>query len=209
MAVMVCKIVASALKLSRSSTRPSTCSVARHLQEYVNLGMAVSTERGLVVPVIRDADRKNMVRSGGGDHAHRREGAHGQDRARRPGGRHLHGTPTWAGLRHLFTPIVDSIPKWPSWASAAASSRPSVREGRRHGADHAAAFALVRPPPHRRRRRGAVSGWVIDAIEQPLFCRWRADRMADGTTTQAQLVVGDGARGVSGGFPCCRPGNAG
>jgi pyruvate dehydrogenase E2 component (dihydrolipoamide acetyltransferase) len=29
-------------------------------KEYVNIGIAVDTERGLVVPVLRDADRKNI-----------------------------------------------------------------------------------------------------------------------------------------------------
>jgi pyruvate dehydrogenase E2 component (dihydrolipoamide acetyltransferase) len=29
-------------------------------KEYVNIGIAVDTERGLIVPVLRDADRKNI-----------------------------------------------------------------------------------------------------------------------------------------------------
>ena len=29
-------------------------------KEYVNIGIAVDTERGLVVPVLRDADRKSI-----------------------------------------------------------------------------------------------------------------------------------------------------
>src|SRR6185503_12435072 len=32
------------------------------LKKYVNIGLAVDTDRGLLVPVIRDADRKNIVR---------------------------------------------------------------------------------------------------------------------------------------------------
>jgi pyruvate dehydrogenase E2 component (dihydrolipoamide acetyltransferase) len=31
------------------------------LKKYVNVGIAVDTDRGLLVPVIRDADRKNLV----------------------------------------------------------------------------------------------------------------------------------------------------
>ncbi len=31
------------------------------LKKYVNIGIAVDTDRGLLVPVIRDADRKNIV----------------------------------------------------------------------------------------------------------------------------------------------------
>ncbi len=32
------------------------------LKKYVNIGIAVDTDRGLLVPVIRDADRKNIIR---------------------------------------------------------------------------------------------------------------------------------------------------
>jgi len=32
------------------------------LKKYVNIGIAVDTDRGLLVPVIRDADRKNILR---------------------------------------------------------------------------------------------------------------------------------------------------
>jgi pyruvate dehydrogenase E2 component (dihydrolipoamide acetyltransferase) len=32
------------------------------LKKYVNIGIAVDTDRGLLVPVIKDADRKNIIR---------------------------------------------------------------------------------------------------------------------------------------------------
>jgi pyruvate dehydrogenase E2 component (dihydrolipoamide acetyltransferase) len=62
MAVMVCKVVASALK-SFPKFNASIDMIGHRTiyKKYVNLGVAVSTERGLVVPVIRDADRKNMI----------------------------------------------------------------------------------------------------------------------------------------------------
>ena len=62
MAVMVCKIVASALK--QFPKLNASIDLANHtmvLKRFVNLGVAVSTERGLMVPVIRDAAGKNMV----------------------------------------------------------------------------------------------------------------------------------------------------
>ena len=47
---------------SRSSTRQSTWTPASSiLKKYVNIGIAVDTDRGLLVPVIRNADRKNIV----------------------------------------------------------------------------------------------------------------------------------------------------
>lgn len=62
MAVMVCKVVASALR--RFPKFNASIDLAGRqviYKKYVHLGIAVSTERGLVVPVIRNADGKNMV----------------------------------------------------------------------------------------------------------------------------------------------------
>ncbi len=62
MAVMVCKIVAQALRrfpLFNSSADMNTREII--LKQYVNLGVAVNTPRGLMVPAIRDADEKNMI----------------------------------------------------------------------------------------------------------------------------------------------------
>jgi pyruvate dehydrogenase E2 component (dihydrolipoamide acetyltransferase) len=62
MAVMVCKVVASALKkFPKMNASVDMSGGTVILKDYCNLGVAVATERGLVVPVIRDADRKNMV----------------------------------------------------------------------------------------------------------------------------------------------------
>ncbi|MFO7903334.1 MAG: dihydrolipoamide acetyltransferase family protein [Planctomycetota bacterium] len=62
MAVMVCKVVAAALKVF-PKLNASVDMDKREVvyKKYVNLGVAVSTDRGLLVPVIRDADQKNMV----------------------------------------------------------------------------------------------------------------------------------------------------
>jgi len=62
LAVMVCKVGASALKLFPKFN--ASADMERRqilLKKYCNLGVAMATERGLLVPVIRDADRKNMV----------------------------------------------------------------------------------------------------------------------------------------------------
>lgn len=62
MAVMVCKIVAQALaKFPAFNASVDMVSKKIIYKSYVNLGVAVSTPRGLMVPVIRDADKKNMV----------------------------------------------------------------------------------------------------------------------------------------------------
>jgi len=62
MAVMVCKVVAQALvKFPEFNASVDMASKQVIYKSYVNLGVAVSTPRGLMVPVIRDADKKNMV----------------------------------------------------------------------------------------------------------------------------------------------------
>ncbi len=55
------KAVASALK-QHPIVNASIDQEANEIiyKEYVNIGIAVDTERGLVVPVLRDADRKNI-----------------------------------------------------------------------------------------------------------------------------------------------------
>ena len=62
MAVMVCKVAASALKQFpkfNSSIDMQTKKV--FMKRFVNLGVAVATPKGLMVPVLRNADQKNMV----------------------------------------------------------------------------------------------------------------------------------------------------
>jgi pyruvate dehydrogenase E2 component (dihydrolipoamide acetyltransferase) len=60
--VMVVKVVASALKMFPKFN----CSIDMETKEiiykdFVNVGIAVNTPRGLLVPVLRDVDKKNMV----------------------------------------------------------------------------------------------------------------------------------------------------
>ena len=62
MAVMAVKAVASALKIFPKVN--ASLDMARRevvFKDYVNVGIAVATPRGLLVPVIRDVDTKNMV----------------------------------------------------------------------------------------------------------------------------------------------------
>jgi len=62
MAVMVVKIAAAALKVfprfNASVDMPNREIV---LKKFINVGIAVSAPHGLLVPVLRDVDRKNMV----------------------------------------------------------------------------------------------------------------------------------------------------
>ncbi|HSO24180.1 MAG TPA: 2-oxo acid dehydrogenase subunit E2 [Chondromyces sp.] len=65
MTAILVKIVASALRLHPSLN--AAVDMANHeivFRESVNIGVAVDTDRGLLVPVIRDADRKNLTEIG-------------------------------------------------------------------------------------------------------------------------------------------------
>ena len=71
-------------------------------KEYVNIGIAVDTERGLVVPVLRDADRKSIsqIASEIEELAGTvRDGKFDLDTAQ---GRHVHDQQPGRGRRHLL-----------------------------------------------------------------------------------------------------------
>jgi pyruvate dehydrogenase E2 component (dihydrolipoamide acetyltransferase) len=62
MAVMATRVAASALKhFPQFNASIDMASRQIIYKDYVNVGIAMATKRGLVVPVIRDADSKNMV----------------------------------------------------------------------------------------------------------------------------------------------------
>ena len=62
MAVMMVKVVASALKMFPKFNASLDMEAKSVLyKDFINIGIAVSTERGLLVPVLRDVDKKNMV----------------------------------------------------------------------------------------------------------------------------------------------------
>lgn len=62
MAVMVVKVVAQALKkFPKFNASIDMENKKVILKDYINLGIAVKTERGLLVPVMRDVDKKNMI----------------------------------------------------------------------------------------------------------------------------------------------------
>jgi len=59
---MVVKVVATALKLFPQFNASIDLAAEEIIfKKYVNIGIAVDTDRGLLVPVIRDADTKNIT----------------------------------------------------------------------------------------------------------------------------------------------------
>ena len=86
---LLAKIVAAALrKFPYMNARLAPDAIER--LGHVNVGMAVDTERGLLVPVIRDADQKSLRQFGAGVPRDGGSGAQGPVAARRHLRRQLH-----------------------------------------------------------------------------------------------------------------------
>lgn len=169
MAVMVCKVAAAALKMFPKFN--ASIDMARHemvLKKYVNLGVAVSTERGLVVPVIRDADKKNMVQIAAeiSDVAQKaRENRIALDDLQG-------GTFTVSNLGRIcgtfFTPIIN-YPEVAILGIGRAHPMPVAREA---GVAIRTILPLSLSFDHRiidGAEGAAFMRWVIDAVEQPLL----------------------------------------
>ena len=70
------------------------------LKRYYNIGFAADTPNGLVVPVIKDADSQGHPRDREGPDGAVRQGARGQARPRRHGGRDVHDLVAGRDRRH-------------------------------------------------------------------------------------------------------------
>ena len=77
-------------------------------KKYYHIGFAADTPNGLVVPVIRDADQKGVLRDREGDGRALGEGARGQARPGRDAGRLLHDQLSAASAASAFTPIINA-----------------------------------------------------------------------------------------------------
>ena len=160
------KIAASAMK--PFPTLNASVDMANHeivFKDYVHIGVAVDTDRGLLVPVIRDADSKNITEISvelddlGGrlpvSLVARLPGSRPQAQARRDAGRVVHDLQPRGHRRHRV--LADrqlaggGDPGRVTGAHAAGVDRRRVA-----AAADATAVAVLRPPPGRRRRRRAV-----------------------------------------------------
>ena len=157
------KVVAAALKVfPQFNASIDMASQEIILKKYVNIGVAVDTDRGLLVPVIRDADTKNIEQLSVELVTARRQGAHAQAHTRRDAGRLLHdhesGRHRWHGV-HADRQLPRSRhPRHLTRNHAASVQAPSVDDRRprrwrvRAPAD-VAALAGLRSSSDRRRRR--------------------------------------------------------
>ena len=125
-------------------------------KEYVNIGIAVDTERGLVVPVLRDADRKSISQIAAELERIADMARDGEFDARRHEGRHVHDQQPGRDRRHVFDADHQPAAKWRSCWSAAARIVPQMIDDAVEAAADDAALDHLRPPRGRRRRGGAV-----------------------------------------------------
>ena len=131
MTAIALKIVAAALK--RFPQFNASVDMSRHeivYKKYYHVGVAVDTDRGLVVPVIRDVDRKNMIKLSTETFGDRRPGAGQETVPGRHAGEYLHNLEPGGGSA-VPSSRRSSMPRmWPSWASRAAAWNRSTWTGR-------------------------------------------------------------------------------
>ena len=123
------------------------------VKRYYHLGVAVATERGLIVPVMRDIDAKPLLevaRELGALAARVREGKAALDDLR--GGTFTITNIGALGGTGRACPIIN-YPEVAILGVARARLEPVVRDGQIVAADAAAALPHLRSPRGRRRRR--------------------------------------------------------
>ena len=125
------------------------------VKEYYNIGIAVDTPGGLVVPVVKDADRKGIVDL---CREFMEISAKARDGKLKPADMQG-GTFTISSLGGIggtsFTPIVNA-PEVAILGVVQIRDETGLERQRVRTPQHAAAVGVVRPPRHRRRAGGPV-----------------------------------------------------
>ena len=169
MAVMAVKVVASALKVfPKFNASIDMESRETIFKDYVNIGIAVATERGLLVPVLRDVDKKNMVDIAAEVSEIAQKTREGSIRLDELQG----GTFTVTNLGSIggthFTPIVN----WPEVAILG-MGRSRIEPGYQNGECQERMYLPLSLSYDHRLIDGAEGArflrWIVDAIEQPLL----------------------------------------
>ncbi len=149
-------------QLARGTTRPARSSST----DYVNLGIAAATERGLIVPEHPRCRRAEPRRAGRRDRRARRDGARGQDAARRHDRRHVLDHQRRRLRRRRGHADPQSGRGRRSSRSARCGAAVGVpgrdRAARRHDAE-----PVVRPPAGRRRAGRAVPAPMSGSPARP------------------------------------------
>ncbi len=103
MMAFVMKAVAQSLKLHPMLNASLDMEAGQIIyKDYVNIGVAVDTDRGLVVPVVRDVDQLSIPQIAAGAGRSHRQGPQQPVRDRRPARRHVHDQQPGSDRRHVF-----------------------------------------------------------------------------------------------------------
>ena len=169
MAVMVVKVAAAALKVFPKFN--ASVDMGSHeiiFKDYINVGIAVATERGLMVPVLRDTGRKNMIEIAVEVSQLAQRTREGKLRLEDMQG----GTFTVTNLGNIggthFTPIIN----WPEVAILG-MGRAQMEAGFEEGVCKPKVY-LPLSLSYDHRVIDGVEGirflrWIVDAIEEPLL----------------------------------------
>lgn len=170
MAVMVVKVVAAALrKFPRLNASIDMEKREIVYKDYVNIGIAVATDRGLMVPVLHNADRKNMIQLAAEIDQVAKKCREGKIQPAELEG----GTFTVTNLGSIggshFTPIVN-YPEVAILGLGRSARRPVVRD------DDTLGIGLLLPLSLSYDHRlidGADAArfvrWIVEAIQEPLL----------------------------------------
>ena len=150
------KIVAAAIaKFPQFASSVDMANESIVFKKYRHIGVAVDTPNGLLVPVIRDVDRKTIT-----EIAIELAALSQKARDRKLSLDEMSGgvfsITNLGGIGGTsFTPIINQ-PEVAILGCRARAIEPVWQDGQFVPRADAAAVAVVRPPRHRRRRRGAV-----------------------------------------------------
>ena len=167
---------------------PRSTATTSSTSNYVHIGIAVGTERGLVVPVLRDAERLSLRRASSARSAASpgaRATASSRSTTSRGGTFTISNGGVFGSL--LSTPILNP-PQSGILGMHKIEKRPVVVDDQVVDPADDVRGALLRPPPHRRRARRSPSSCASrSAIEDPDA---PAARTSDGRAdTRYDLVV--------------------
>ena len=135
-------------------------------KNYYHIGVAVGTDKGLVVPVVRDADRHVARRDREGDRGFRPRARDGAAQDRGDAGRHLHHLQR----RRLRLADVDADPQRAAVRHPRHAQDPGAADGGRRqdrGAADDVSGALLRPPHRRRPEAVTFLVRVKECLEDP------------------------------------------
>ena len=149
----IVKAVVAALKQHpRLNTVVDESAMELVLRKTYDIGIAASTDAGLIVPVVRDADRLSILDDRARDRAPRRAARDGKSKREDLGGSTF--TITSLGkLGGLLAPPIINYPEVGIMGVHAIKQKPVVRGDQIVIGDVMHLSLLVRPPHHRRRRR--------------------------------------------------------